>query len=117
MNVWPPEELVKTLVAIGFPILRAPLVALDIYASLFNKFSINEVITLGEFGNIFGFSILLLIAGSVVIGFFYNNYTEEYGDKTPKTDELVGYLLGAVPCIYIALTFVIYILLKLLYKY
>lgn len=86
MNVWPPEELKETLFAIGIPILRAPLVAWDIYASIITRFNNNEVITLGEFGNIFGFSILLFIAGTVIIGFFYNNYNESLEGKKPKLE-------------------------------
>ena len=117
MNVWPPEELTKTLFAIGLPILHAPLVAWDIYASLITRFSNNEVITLGEFGNIFGFSILLLIVGAIVVGFLINLYNEEQGDKKTEDANLFGWLFIVVPSVYLSMTLVIYVLLKLFYKY
>lgn len=117
MNVWPPEELKITLLAIIEPIIFAPFAAWSIGASYVERFNNNQVISLGEFGNMLGFGILLLLAASAIIGFFYNAFNEE-NEKTKKTlADIVVNLVFAIPCVYVALTFVVWLLLKLFFKY
>lgn len=117
MNVWPQEELTKTIIAIFMPILKAPLVAWDIMRMYANKYSSNQVITLGEFGSIFGFLFFLSIAILFTIGYLYNMYDEQNAGKKTEPSESLGLLFSALPLAYIAINLVIFFLLKAFFNY
>jgi len=117
MNVWPPKELWKTIVAIGLPIVLAPIVAILEVVDIVNKFSNNEIVSIGDFGKIVLLVLFSLIASGGIIYFFRQMIMDAFEDENNKLDDKISVVVFSVILGYLAISFAIFVFLKLLYNY
>ena len=115
MNVWPPEQLWKTILA---PILISPIVAFYYICVFIGRFFNNEVVSFGDLVQFFGFIFLSLIALGLIIYFLVQlskDILED--DQNSFSDRIITVIASIVIFGYPAISFVLFILLKAFYKY
>ena len=117
MNIWPPDELWKTILIVGVPVLLSPRLVLLEIIGLFSKFANQDIITIREFSRIGALALFVFIASVIIISFCYKIIADTYKDKSKNIEDKLYIIIFGPVLGYGAISVVSFLLLKFFKMY